>query len=122
MGEGNEIGRTEEGEDQWRMERINGESLSANGEIPKRSIVEIDNASKKNKLTRSSSIVESVPLMRDQNDDEMTVAARFVPSSDDGELKMFKPLDDDTEEYSGIAYSLPLNQMVKDSQEAEGKT
>ncbi|OAY40743.1 receptor-like kinase TMK3 [Manihot esculenta] len=33
----------------------------------------------------------------------------------------WKPLDDDTEEYCGIDYSLPLNQMVKGWQEAEGK-
>ncbi|PON97426.1 Mitogen-activated protein kinase kinase kinase [Trema orientale] len=36
-------------------------------------------------------------------------------------VEKWKPLDDDTEEYSGIDYSLPLNQMVKDWQEAEGK-
>lgn len=36
-------------------------------------------------------------------------------------VEKWKPFDDDTEEYSGIDYSLPLNQMVKDWQEAEGK-
>ncbi|RDX67847.1 Receptor-like kinase TMK3, partial [Mucuna pruriens] len=36
-------------------------------------------------------------------------------------VEKWKPLDDDTEEYSGIDYSLPLNQMVKDWQETEGK-
>ncbi|KAK4478789.1 hypothetical protein RD792_014288 [Penstemon davidsonii] len=36
-------------------------------------------------------------------------------------VEKWKPLDDVTEEYSGIDYSLPLNQMVKDWQEAEGK-
>lgn len=36
-------------------------------------------------------------------------------------VEKWKPLDDDTEEYSGIDYSLPLNQMVKGWQEAEGK-
>ncbi|KAF4396980.1 hypothetical protein CsatB_019407 [Cannabis sativa] len=34
-------------------------------------------------------------------------------------VEKWKPLDDDTEEYSGIDYSLPLNQMVKDWKEAE---
>lgn len=36
-------------------------------------------------------------------------------------VEKWKPLDDDTEEYSGIDYSLPLTQMVKGWQEAEGK-
>ncbi|KAL2323002.1 hypothetical protein Fmac_027381 [Flemingia macrophylla] len=36
-------------------------------------------------------------------------------------VEKWKPLDDETEEYSGIDYSLPLNQMVKDWQETEGK-
>ncbi|KAG8376815.1 hypothetical protein BUALT_Bualt09G0103100 [Buddleja alternifolia] len=36
-------------------------------------------------------------------------------------VEKWKPIDDDTEEYSGIDYSLPLNQMVKDWQEAEEK-
>lgn len=36
-------------------------------------------------------------------------------------VEKWKPLDDEPEEYSGIDYSLPLNQMVKDWQEAEGK-
>ncbi|GAB4857292.1 hypothetical protein Ancab_015200 [Ancistrocladus abbreviatus] len=36
-------------------------------------------------------------------------------------VEKWKPLDDDSEEYSGIDYSLPLNQMVKGWQEAEGK-
>ncbi|GMH22997.1 hypothetical protein Nepgr_024840 [Nepenthes gracilis] len=36
-------------------------------------------------------------------------------------VEKWKPLDNDTEEYSGIDYSLPLNQMVKGWQEAEGK-
>ncbi|KAK7396761.1 hypothetical protein VNO78_17919 [Psophocarpus tetragonolobus] len=36
-------------------------------------------------------------------------------------VEKWKPFDDETEEYSGIDYSLPLNQMVKGWQEAEGK-
>ncbi|KAH8504817.1 hypothetical protein H0E87_012164 [Populus deltoides] len=36
-------------------------------------------------------------------------------------VEKWKPLDDDTEDYCGIDYSLPLNQMVKGWQEAEGK-
>ncbi|KAF8395461.1 hypothetical protein HHK36_019407 [Tetracentron sinense] len=36
-------------------------------------------------------------------------------------VEKWKPLDDETEEYSGIDYSLPLTQMVKGWQEAEGK-
>uniref|UniRef100_A0A6N2KDN9 non-specific serine/threonine protein kinase n=1 Tax=Salix viminalis TaxID=40686 RepID=A0A6N2KDN9_SALVM len=36
-------------------------------------------------------------------------------------VEKWKPLDDDTEEYCGIDYNLPLNQMVKGWQEAEGK-
>ncbi|XP_059646587.1 receptor-like kinase TMK3 isoform X2 [Cornus florida] len=36
-------------------------------------------------------------------------------------VEKWKPLDDDLEEYCGIDYSLPLNQMVKGWQEAEGK-
>ncbi|XP_015898852.3 receptor protein kinase TMK1 [Ziziphus jujuba] len=36
-------------------------------------------------------------------------------------VEKWKPFDDDTEEYSGIDYSLPLNQMVKGWQETEGK-
>ncbi|KAI7992045.1 Receptor protein kinase TMK1 [Camellia lanceoleosa] len=36
-------------------------------------------------------------------------------------VEKWKPLDDATEEYCGIDYSLPLNQMVKGWQEAEGK-
>ncbi|XP_047151691.1 receptor protein kinase TMK1-like [Vigna umbellata] len=36
-------------------------------------------------------------------------------------VEKWKPFDDETEEYSGIDYSLPLNQMVKDWQETEGK-
>lgn len=36
-------------------------------------------------------------------------------------VEKWKPFDDEAEEYSGIDYSLPLNQMVKDWQDAEGK-
>ncbi|KAI4310605.1 hypothetical protein MLD38_035571 [Melastoma candidum] len=36
-------------------------------------------------------------------------------------VEKWRPFDDDTEEYSGIDYSMPLNQMVKDWQEAEGE-
>uniref|UniRef100_A0A2P2LR57 non-specific serine/threonine protein kinase n=1 Tax=Rhizophora mucronata TaxID=61149 RepID=A0A2P2LR57_RHIMU len=36
-------------------------------------------------------------------------------------VEKWKPLDDETEEYYGIDYSLPLNQMVEGWQEAEGK-
>ncbi|KAJ6778523.1 hypothetical protein OIU74_002334 [Salix koriyanagi] len=36
-------------------------------------------------------------------------------------VEKWKPLDDNTEEYCGIDYNLPLNQMVKGWQEAEGK-
>lgn len=36
-------------------------------------------------------------------------------------IQKWKPLDDESEEFSGIDYSLPLNQMVKGWQEAEGK-
>ncbi|CAI9097603.1 OLC1v1034072C1 [Oldenlandia corymbosa var. corymbosa] len=36
-------------------------------------------------------------------------------------VEQWKPLEDDTEEYCGIDYSLPLNQMVKGWQETEGK-
>ncbi|XP_027364571.1 receptor protein kinase TMK1-like [Abrus precatorius] len=36
-------------------------------------------------------------------------------------VEKWKPLLDDTEEYAGIDYTLPLNQMVKDWQETEGK-
>ncbi|KAE9590791.1 hypothetical protein Lal_00023202 [Lupinus albus] len=36
-------------------------------------------------------------------------------------VEKWKPFDNDTEEYSGIDYSLPLNQLVKGWQEAEGK-
>ncbi|KAK2996916.1 hypothetical protein RJ639_025209 [Escallonia herrerae] len=36
-------------------------------------------------------------------------------------VEKWKPLDDETEDYCGIDYSLPLDQMVKDWQEAEGK-
>ncbi|XP_002532551.2 receptor-like kinase TMK3 [Ricinus communis] len=36
-------------------------------------------------------------------------------------VEKWKPSGDDTEEYCGIDYSLPLNQMVKGWQEAEGK-
>ncbi|OMO82570.1 hypothetical protein CCACVL1_11897 [Corchorus capsularis] len=36
-------------------------------------------------------------------------------------VEKWKPLDDDNEDYCGIDYSLPLNQMVKGWQEAEGK-
>ncbi|KAL5124723.1 Receptor-like kinase TMK2 [Glycine soja] len=36
-------------------------------------------------------------------------------------VQKWKPLDDDTEEYAGVDYSLPLNQMVKEWQETEGK-
>ncbi|CAK8544147.1 unnamed protein product [Lathyrus sativus] len=36
-------------------------------------------------------------------------------------VEKWKPFDDDPDEYSGIDYSLPLNQMVKGWQEAEGK-
>lgn len=36
-------------------------------------------------------------------------------------VEKWKPLDDENEEYSGIDYSLPLTQMVKGWQEAEGK-
>lgn len=35
-------------------------------------------------------------------------------------VEQWKPFKDDTEEYSGIDYSLPLNQMVKGWQESEG--
>ncbi|XP_022982835.1 receptor-like kinase TMK3 [Cucurbita maxima] len=35
-------------------------------------------------------------------------------------VEKWKPIDDDTEEFSGIDYSLPLNQMVKGWQESEG--
>lgn len=35
-------------------------------------------------------------------------------------VEKWKPFNDDTEEYSGIDYSLPLNQMVKGWQESEG--
>ena len=34
-------------------------------------------------------------------------------------VEKWKPFDDDTEEYSGIDYSLPLNQMVKGWQEGK---
>ncbi|KAK8972486.1 hypothetical protein V6N11_018847 [Hibiscus sabdariffa] len=36
-------------------------------------------------------------------------------------VEKWKPLDDDNDEYCGIDYSLPLNQMVKGWQETEGK-
>ncbi|XP_010543834.1 PREDICTED: receptor-like kinase TMK3 [Tarenaya hassleriana] len=36
-------------------------------------------------------------------------------------VENWKPRDNEAEEYSGIDYSLPLNQMVKGWQEAEGK-
>ncbi|XWS59388.1 hypothetical protein CRYUN_Cryun08bG0117500 [Craigia yunnanensis] len=36
-------------------------------------------------------------------------------------VEKWKPLDDDNDDYCGIDYSLPLNQMVKGWQEAEGK-
>ncbi|KAL3839359.1 hypothetical protein ACJIZ3_023950 [Penstemon smallii] len=36
-------------------------------------------------------------------------------------VEKWNPVDDKTEEYCGIDYSLPLDQMVKDWQEAEGK-
>ncbi|XP_034917038.1 receptor-like kinase TMK3 [Populus alba] len=36
-------------------------------------------------------------------------------------VEKWNPFNDDTEEYCGIDYSLPLNQMVKGWQEAEGK-
>ncbi|KAL9230596.1 hypothetical protein vseg_005929 [Gypsophila vaccaria] len=36
-------------------------------------------------------------------------------------VEQWKPWDDDTEEYSGIDYSLPLTQMVKGWQESEDK-
>ncbi|XP_022766964.1 LOW QUALITY PROTEIN: receptor protein kinase TMK1-like [Durio zibethinus] len=36
-------------------------------------------------------------------------------------VEKWKPLDDDSDDYCGIDYSLPLNQMVKGWQEAEGK-
>ncbi|TYH02729.1 hypothetical protein ES288_A09G164100v1 [Gossypium darwinii] len=36
-------------------------------------------------------------------------------------VEKWKPLDDDNDDYCAIDYSLPLNQMVKDWQEAEGK-
>ncbi|KAL4339556.1 hypothetical protein GQ457_08G017530 [Hibiscus cannabinus] len=36
-------------------------------------------------------------------------------------VEKWKPLDDDNDDYCGIDYNLPLNQMVKDWQEAEGK-
>lgn len=35
-------------------------------------------------------------------------------------VEKWKPLDDETEEYCGIDYTLPLTQMVKGWQEAEG--
>ncbi|XP_015062196.1 receptor-like kinase TMK3 [Solanum pennellii] len=36
-------------------------------------------------------------------------------------VEKWKPLEDDPEDYCGIDYSLPLNQMVKGWQESEGK-
>ncbi|CAN0847526.1 Receptor-like kinase TMK3 [Linum grandiflorum] len=36
-------------------------------------------------------------------------------------VEKWKPMEDDPEDYCGIDYSLPLNQMVKGWQEAEGK-
>lgn len=36
-------------------------------------------------------------------------------------VEKWKPIDDYTEEYSGIDYSLPLDQMVKGWKEGEGK-
>ncbi|CAN4089632.1 unnamed protein product [Withania somnifera] len=36
-------------------------------------------------------------------------------------VEKWKPLEDDPEDYCGIDYSLPLNEMVKDWQESEGK-
>lgn len=36
-------------------------------------------------------------------------------------VEKWKPFNDEDDEYSGIDYSLPLNQMVKGWQEAEGK-
>ncbi|KAI4369122.1 hypothetical protein MLD38_017607 [Melastoma candidum] len=36
-------------------------------------------------------------------------------------VEKWRPFEDDAEEYSGIDYSMPLNQMVKDWQEAEGR-
>lgn len=36
-------------------------------------------------------------------------------------VEKWKPLNDETEDYCGIDYSLPLTQMVKGWQEAEGK-
>lgn len=36
-------------------------------------------------------------------------------------VEKWKPIDEDTVEYCGIDYNLPLNQMVKDWQKAEGK-
>lgn len=36
-------------------------------------------------------------------------------------VEKWKPLEDETQEYCGIDYSLPLKEMVKDWQEAEGK-
>ncbi|KAM1735603.1 hypothetical protein ACFX12_014057 [Malus domestica] len=36
-------------------------------------------------------------------------------------VEKWKPVDDENEEYSGIDYSQPLNQMVKGWQDAEGK-
>lgn len=36
-------------------------------------------------------------------------------------VEKWKPLNEETEEYCGIDYSLPLTQMVKDWQESEGK-
>ncbi|XP_043716261.1 receptor protein kinase TMK1-like [Telopea speciosissima] len=36
-------------------------------------------------------------------------------------VEKWKPFDDESEEYSGIDYNLPLTQMVKGWQEAEGK-
>lgn len=36
-------------------------------------------------------------------------------------VEKWKPFNDENDEYSGIDYSLPLNQMVKGWQEAEGK-
>ncbi|XP_031122735.1 receptor protein kinase TMK1-like [Ipomoea triloba] len=36
-------------------------------------------------------------------------------------VEKWRPIDDDPEEYCGIDYSLPLNQMVKGWQESEGK-
>ncbi|ESW34963.1 hypothetical protein PHAVU_001G195500 [Phaseolus vulgaris] len=53
------------------------------------------------------------PGQRPEMGHAVNVLARLV--------EKWKPFNDEAEEYSGIDYSLPLNQMVKGWQEAEGK-